>query len=513
MKKLILNNFKKLMSMMLTAILLLSTISFEVFAKNPKVSIIIPVYNTPENLLRDCLESAKNQTLKDIEIICVDDGSTNGSGKILDEYEKDDPRFVVVHQENGGTCVARDNGMGLAKGEYIQFLDHDDTIDPTMSEKCYNAAKEYDADIVKCGYDGAICKRDFKDFFGVMPKFKFFNDQRYVYIWDGLYKKSYLDRYNISFKGLYAYSEDIVFNLMCVMQEHKLVCINAILYHHLMFSNNFSTICRQNPNNRQICEINNLKCLFEKINNEHPGCSEYINFFMKYAKNKGSLNAIKSGFYDKVPKALEVKKNILEMRSNPKLATNKTIDDGIYAISSKLAPNMCLDINQCSKDDKANLQLWQKNGTNAQKFKIQYNPDGYYTIKAMCSGKFIDVSASGKQNGTNIWQYIGNGTDAQKWFIVPDGEGFYYLVSKCNNLCMDVCGAKATNGANIHCWSIHAGDNQRFKLEKCEGKLSSSKPNKAQKLAGKPRPHKPVRIKRNVDKSNSSKPGNSKKSA
>jgi len=208
--------------------------------------------------------------------------------------------------------------------------------------------------------------------------------------------------------------------------------------------------------------------------------------------------AVKSGFYDKVPKALEIKKKILEVRNNPKSSANKTLEDGIYTISSKLAPNMCLDINHSSKEEKANLQLWQKNGTDAQKFKIQYDPDGYYTIKAMCSGKFIDVSASGKQNGTNIWQYIGNGTDAQKWFIVPDGEGFYCLVSKCNSLCMDVCGAKATNGANIHCWSIHAGDNQRFKLEKCEGKLSSSKPNKARKLAGKHRPNKP---------------GNSKKSA
>ena len=200
-------------------------------------------------------------------------------------------------------------------------------------------------------------------------------------------------------------------------------------------------------------------------------------------------------------KAAAVKKAI----ANPQ----KTVDDGIYTISSKLDPNMCLDINQCSKNDKANLQLWQKNGTNAQKFKIQYHPDGYYTIKAMCSGKFIDVSASGKQNGTNIWQYSGNSSDAQKWFIVPDGAGYYCLVSKCNNMCMDVYGAKAINGANIHCWLIHAEDNQRFKLEKFKDKPSANKPNRARK----PRPNKPVKIKKNADKSSSSKPSDSKKSA
>ena len=95
----------------------------------------------------------------------------------------------------------------------------------------------------------------------------------------------------------------------------------------------------------------------------------------------------------------------------------------------------------------------------------------------MCSGKFIGVSAASKQNGTNIWQYSGNGTDAQKWFIVPDGEGFYCLVSKFNNLCMDVY------GANVSCRGINGRGTQRFKLEKCEDKPSSSKPGLARKSA------------------------------
>ena len=114
----------------------------------------------------------------------------------------------------------------------------------------------------------------------------------------------------------------------------------------------------------------------------------------------------------------------------------------------------------------------------------------------MCSGKFIEVAASGKKKGTNIWQYSSNGTDAQKWFIVPDGEGYYCLVSKCNNLCMDDSSARAKNGANIHCWSIHGGDNQRFKLEKCEDKPSSNNPAEVKKGAAKPNANKPAGVKK-----------------
>ena len=172
--------------------------------------------------------------------------------------------------------------------------------------------------------------------------------------------------------------------------------------------------------------------------------------------------AIKSGFYDKVPAHLEIKKKILEMRNNPKSSVNKTLDDGIYTISSKLAPNMCLDINHSSKEDKANLQLWQKNETDAQKFKIQYQAEGYYTIEAVCSGKFIDVSDSGKNRGTNIQQYNNSGTDAQKWFIVPDGEGYCFFLPKCNNLCMDVRYSQTQNGTNVWCWLLNASDAQRL---------------------------------------------------
>ena len=198
--------------------------------------------------------------------------------------------------------------------------------------------------------------------------------------------------------------------------------------------------------------------------------------------------ALKTNFFDKSAKDVGFKIDLLQKLDSK---STKNVEDGIYTISSKLDSNKCLDINHSSKEDKANLQLWQKNETDAQKFKIQYQAEGYYTIEAVCSGKFIDVSDSGKNKGTNIQQYNNSGTDAQKWFIVPDGEGYCLFLPKCNSLCMDVSNSKTNDGTNIWCWFLNLSDAQRFKLEKCEDKPSSSKPNKARKLAGKLRPNKP----------------------
>ena len=89
---------------------------------SPKVSVVIPVYNV-ENFLRLCLDSVKCQTLVDIEIICVDDGSTDSSGAILDEYAGNDPRFVVIHKENGGYGKAMNMGLNHASGKYFCILE------------------------------------------------------------------------------------------------------------------------------------------------------------------------------------------------------------------------------------------------------------------------------------------------------------------------------------------------------------------------------------------------------
>lgn len=116
-----------------------------------KVSIVIPVYNV-EKYLRECLESVKNQTLKDIEIICVDDGSTDRSGEILDEYAKQDNRFHIIHKQNEGYGKAMNVGMAAASAPYTGIVESDDRIEADMYEKLSAIMEQTKADVIKADY-------------------------------------------------------------------------------------------------------------------------------------------------------------------------------------------------------------------------------------------------------------------------------------------------------------------------------------------------------------------------
>lgn len=116
-----------------------------------KISVIVAAYNI-EQYISKCLNSIINQTYKNLEIIVVDDGSSDGTGKIADEYANKDGRLVVVHKENGGVSSARNRGIDIATGDYIGFVDGDDTIESDMYEMLINNVIKYDADISHCGY-------------------------------------------------------------------------------------------------------------------------------------------------------------------------------------------------------------------------------------------------------------------------------------------------------------------------------------------------------------------------
>lgn len=117
----------------------------------PRVSIIVPIYRM-EKYLPQCVDSLLAQTLKEIEIILVDDGSPDGCGAIADAYVRQDSRVRVIHQENAGLGPARNSGMAIARGEYIGFVDSDDWVKPEMYQRLYEAAKKQDADIVVSGH-------------------------------------------------------------------------------------------------------------------------------------------------------------------------------------------------------------------------------------------------------------------------------------------------------------------------------------------------------------------------
>ena len=112
-----------------------------------KFSVVVPVYNV-EKYIGFCIESLQKQTLKEIEIILVDDGSPDKSGEICDLYAAKDARIIVIHKKNGGVSAARNDGMDIAKGEYIIFCDSDDWLPENALEKLYNKGVEVNADIV-----------------------------------------------------------------------------------------------------------------------------------------------------------------------------------------------------------------------------------------------------------------------------------------------------------------------------------------------------------------------------
>lgn len=174
-----------------------------------KVSVLVPVYNVSK-YLRQCIDSILAQSLYDIEIICIDDGSTDESGSILDEYAKKDSRIKVVHKENGGYGAAMNTGLDIANGEYIGIVESDDYIEKTMYETLYNMAELNCLDLVKsdayywmekAGYLKRIHFDNMEPFYDIVIEdidrsryFEFFMN-----IWTGIYRRDFLKSFDIRF--------------------------------------------------------------------------------------------------------------------------------------------------------------------------------------------------------------------------------------------------------------------------------------------------------------------------
>lgn len=204
------------------------------------VSLIIPVYNV-EKYLCKCMESAIGQTLKYIEIIIVNDGSTDNCASIIEEYAARDERVKVINQENKGLSAARNTGIMVAKGEYLAFLDSDDWVTPGFLEKMYNTAKEKDADIVICNHtkvvEGVVefpVKRHFRsdEITSFEALRKVISDTEIKsFAWDKLYKRSLFTQNDISYpQGLYF--EDMATTFKLFYYSSKIATIKDCLYYY-----------------------------------------------------------------------------------------------------------------------------------------------------------------------------------------------------------------------------------------------------------------------------------------
>ena len=208
-----------------------------------KVSIIVPVYNV-EKYLRKCLDSLINQTLKDIEIICINDGSTDKSLEILEEYKNRDSRIILLNQENSGQSIARNNGIKKATGEYIGFVDPDDWIDLDYYEKLYNAASTNDTDIAVGGIIRVtgIKKKKFLNFEketitdNTNLKFELCDVPEKSYVWNKIYKTEKLKEIGLVFeKGIFY--EDCIFTPQALFYLGKIVTVPNIYYYYLRRGN------------------------------------------------------------------------------------------------------------------------------------------------------------------------------------------------------------------------------------------------------------------------------------
>ena len=135
----------------------------------PKVSVLVPIFNV-EQYLEECLDSIVNQTLEDIEIICINDGSTDSSLKIIKKYAKNDPRFVIIDKKNSGYGDSMNMGLKKATGEYIGIVESDDWIEHDMFEQLYKSASENDAEVVKANFYNLYTSPEYKHLDGIIEK-------------------------------------------------------------------------------------------------------------------------------------------------------------------------------------------------------------------------------------------------------------------------------------------------------------------------------------------------------
>lgn len=205
-----------------------------------KVSVIVPVYNV-EKYLKRCLDSLINQTLSDIDIICINDGSKDSSLQILEQYAKKDSRIVIYNQENSGLSVARNTGLEHASGEYIGFVDSDDWVDLDFYEKLYNSAKNNNADIAVADFirehpnkkPKRLKLKEEKIYTTPEDKFMICKVHREGCVWNKIYRTEFIKSINLKFVPK-MYYEDRDFTIRSLYFSKKLVTTPNTYYRYFV---------------------------------------------------------------------------------------------------------------------------------------------------------------------------------------------------------------------------------------------------------------------------------------
>ena len=244
------------------------------------ISIVIPVYKS-EKTLGGCLESLMAQTYQDIEMICVIDGSPDQCGEICDAYAKKDARIKSIKRENGGVSSARNRGIDEASGDYIMFVDSDDTVEPDYCEKMWKAYEETGAELVLCGFHHWYVGRDVhkspsnpgvydtKKY--VADFLKFYQEGFLNMPWNKLFKKELTGRFDTSL----SLGEDLLFNIDYLKKCSKVTVIPDALIHYIQEEKGNTLSSKKRDNKLEIasrvCE--SVQAYYEGLTGEkklHP---------------------------------------------------------------------------------------------------------------------------------------------------------------------------------------------------------------------------------------------------
>lgn len=248
----------------------------------PKISVIVPVYNIEKYLL-ECLESIAAQTLEDIQVLLIDDGSKDTSGKICKAFIETHPNFAYFYKENGGTASARNVGLEHARGEYIGFVDSDDWIEPDMFETMYRAVKEANADIVYCKMAGLTDYVNLPEgiyteeairsviYPAILPHLVPSGTFRTVDWgnWSRLYRRTLVQGNHIRFYEQSRRCEDFAFSVECALHAGSYVVLDAgELYHYRPNENSKSRSYTKNM-------WHSIRCLMTYMVEMTGSCAQY----------------------------------------------------------------------------------------------------------------------------------------------------------------------------------------------------------------------------------------------
>lgn len=250
----------------------------------PTISIIVPVYNV-ENYLPTCLQSILNQTFKDFEAILVDDGSTDTSGSICDEFSEKDPRFIIIHQDNKGLPGARNSGLHKAKGEYISFVDSDDYIHPLFLETLYKGIFQTGTDVcmVQSKYvyhyiepqciniPGAYLLTQNKLIKNVFSNSLY--SAPFLVVWNKIYSRKIIRELQMNDVA----AEDLDFNIRVYLRIKHIAIVDCELYYYKIRSDSITRTNHQKLKLRELSTFGNLLNYISPDQREYRGyCLEKI---------------------------------------------------------------------------------------------------------------------------------------------------------------------------------------------------------------------------------------------